>query len=224
TPIFITSDHVLMAGQLERFFYPANLVGGLIIGLFFVSLYLRVQKFRLKLIILFLVLVLMAQGLASQSLWLIFGYPPRTENGDAKLFAQINSLEGRAYSWVKENTLINDYFLIIKKDYTECGESSAPNCIFILNTGRIAPTYDPQVSGNLTRELPSLPEAGLFSEIRGSCSPALVKKLNYSYLYVDEKWPAGMEEKCREGNTLELKFESSAGDKFVRIYKIVKDN
>lgn len=222
-PLIATSSFANMAGQLGRFFYPVNLLGGLAVGLFLSSLYLRVQKKGFKRAILFLTLILMAQALWAQFIWAVFSFPAGTWNPNEKLFAQANSLEGRAYNWVKENTSIRDYFLIIKKNYTECGESAAPNCLFILNTGRMAPIYDHQAVGDKD-EIPLSPKAAVFSEVRDRCASSAVRKLNFGYVYVDEKWPAGMEERCREGNTLELKFESSEGDKFVRIYKIIKDN
>ncbi|MEK7567332.1 MAG: hypothetical protein AAB513_00215 [Patescibacteria group bacterium] len=221
-PLFIDSDFPILAGQLGRFFYPINLFGGLLVGLFLATLYLRMQKPLLKGVLLFFVFILMAQGLFTHSVWLAFGYPlGGAWNPNAKFFAEAGTLEANAYSWVKKNTTTHDIFLIIKDDYTECGASSAPNCLFILNTGRMAPIFTHRGTGDNTESETSSPEkAILFSEASKSCTPNILRKLNYGYIYVDGEWRLGMEEKCVKNNNLELVFEGTEETKFIRIYKI----
>lgn len=221
-PLVVTSSYSTMAGQLERFFYPVNLLGGLVVGFLMGNLYLHLQMRKWKWVLIVFLFMLTAQGLWTQSVWLLFGNPPGTWNPNEKLFADPYSVEGRGYQWVKKNTSINDYFLIIKEEYTECGFTGAPNCLFILNTGRIAPIYNHQLYTSQQRAsgLFSKPEVSLFNTIKQSCSSSHVQKLNYRYLFVDEKWPEGMEQRCLENNTLEIKFEAKEGDSFIRIYRI----
>jgi len=225
-PLFVDSDFPDLVGQLGRFFLPIPLFGGLTIGLVLAILYQRAQKPRLKGVLLFLALILMAQGLWTHFFWLAFGDPPVTWNPNAVYFAQAGTREADAYSWIKKNTTIKDLFLIIRDTYTDCGASSVPNCLFILNTGRMAPIFVlDTVEGidgdsNAKTSLPG--KVALFSEVRKSCDPDIVRKLNYNYLYTDERWSKGMEEKCLKNNKLNLVFQTSEGKKSIRIYKIEK--
>ena len=219
-PFIITFNNPVSDGQLPRLFYPVNLLGGLVAGLLLGSWYLSVKKTWLKGGILFITIILMAQTLLFQLLFLSIGYPPGTWNGADKIYVKPDSFEGRVYQWVKTNTSIDDYFLIIKKDSEYAGSSVTPNHEFVLNTGRLAPIYaytwpDYQAGNLLVSSDPNL-----FKEVRENCDSAVIKSLQYSYLYVNEKWMEGMEEKCLANNDLELKFEAGEGNKFVRIYKV----
>ena len=222
TPLFIDSDFMDLSGQLGRFFLPIPLFGGLVVGLVLTTIYLHTQKTLLKVSLLFLALILSAQGLWTHSVWLAFGNPPGVAwNQNANFFAQADTLEADAYSWVKENTTIKDLFLIIRDNYAECAASTVPNCLFVLNTGRMAPTFVLEGTwGDLGAKTSSPGEANLFSEVSKSCDANILRKLNYSYIYVDEQWSKGMEAKCLKSNELNLVFQTSEGKKFIRIYKI----
>ena len=223
-PFLITFNNPSRDAVLTRFFWPVNLLGGLAVGLFFGNLYLSVKKTILKKAVIFIIIILMTQSLLFQLFYLSVGYPPGVWNAAGKICARPDSSERKAYDWVKTNTTIKDYFLIVQKD-SEYIPTATPNYKFILNTGRMAPIYaydwlhyKEGNEGNLP-----FPESNLFKEVKENCNPAAVKSLRYSYLYVDEKWQDGLEEKCLANNTLELKFEAGEGNKFVRIYKVLSD-
>lgn len=215
-PFFINFVH---PGDMRRIFYPFNLFGGLIVGLFLMALYLLVKKRWLKKIIIFIVIVLIAQTVLFQLLFLSIGYPPGTWNGSDKIFGRAKSFEGRVYNWVRENTTLDDYFLILKKEDDDL--EAAPNHRFVLNTGRMAPIYAYHWDNYQTGNLPSFLEPDLFRKIRKECDAYGIKNLNYDYLYVNERWPSDLEEKCLANNNLELIFQAKEGDEFVRIYKII---
>ncbi len=198
----------------DRFFYLANLFGGLMAGLLLADLYFKeAQKKWVKKIIIFLVLVLVLQGLIFQLIFLTIGYPPLKWNNADKFFAKKDSFEGRAYQWAKEHTTIDDYFLIVQP---EDDFGMAPNLRFVLNTGRLAPIYNYHV-GDRPIELS---QSYVFEAFKKKCDRESMKYLNYRYLYVDNEWVVGLEEKCLANNNLELKFEASENNKFIRIYKV----
>lgn len=199
------------------FFYPANLFGGLIVGLFLADIYFKKKKpikRRFKNIIIFVITILVLQAAIFQLIFLTIGYPPAKWNNADEFFMRKGSFEAEAYQWVKENTEISDYFLILKpKDDYGLG----PNLKFILNTGRIAPIYTYK-----TKDEPiDIPESYVFKQLKENCDKELMKYLNYKYLYVNENWLDGLEEKCLENNNLELRFKAEGGKRFIRIYKII---
>ncbi|MDO8601332.1 MAG: hypothetical protein Q7R46_01470 [bacterium] len=199
-------------GNMWRFSYPVNLIGGLVAGLFLSHLYLFFKKVWLKRAMLLLIIALMLQGLLFQLWYLTVGYPAFTWNAAAKYYAVPDSFEGKAYYWVKKNTTINNFFFIAEK---ECnyGTSFTPNYRFVINTGRMAPIY---------RWHCSYPEDSSFRKIKENCDSSAIKNLKYAYLYVNETWPEGLEEKCLANNNLELKFEAGKGDSPIRIYKVLE--
>jgi len=222
-PLIISSDFTDLSGQMNRFFLPIPLFGGLVIGLALTTLYLSSQRKLLKWAILFFTIILMAQGLWTHFIWLSFGLSPGGSwNPNASFFAQEGTLEVDAYNWVKENTSVDDLFLIIKDNYVECGPSTMPNCPFVINTGRMAPAF--ALNGVLGDteffKTSSLGKAALFSEVSKSCDSNILRELNYSYVYVNERWSEGMEAKCIKNNELNLIFQIGEGEKFIRIYKI----
>jgi len=206
----------------ERFFYAANLICGLLIGLFLADFYFKDKnngKKWLKKFIILLVIILALQGLIFQLIFLTIGYPPAEWNNTDEFFINDGSLETRAYQWVKENTKINDYFLILnpRADF-ELG----PNLKFIINTGRIAPVYSyGRIADTTKDELINVPESYIFKQLKEKCESNLLKDLNYKYLYVDENWPEGFEAKCLTNNHLELKFEVGKGANYIRIYRVL---
>lgn len=200
----------------ERFFYPANLFGGLIIGLFLADIYSKEKNTEyksLKRIIIFLITTLIIQGIIFQLIFLTIGYPPGKWNNASEFFVKKDSFGSNAYRWVKENTKINDYFLIFNPD-DDYG--LGPNLKFVFNTGRIAPIYTYK-----TKDEPiDIPESYAFKRFKENCDSELMKYLNYKYLFVDNNWPTGLEEKCLKNNNLELKFKNTEEDKFIRIYEV----
>lgn len=217
-PLIVDSDFQVHARHLGRFFYPLFLFGGLIAGIFLATAYQNSQRPFLKKALGMLFILLIAQGIWTHSVWLLFGYPPKGEvNPNSKFFAEAGTVEAFSYTWVKTNTDIGDTFLIVKDSYPGCVPSSVPNCSFILNTGRMAPIFI--LEGNAELETSAPEKAALFNKIKEDCANDIVWKLGYRYLYVDNEWPAGMEEKCLASNDLDLVFEKKDDSKFVRIYK-----
>lgn len=198
-------------GALKRFFHVVNLIGGLAAGLFLAHLYLSSPKTWLKKAALFVIVALMAQGLFYQLLYLTIAYPPFTWNAAAKHYAKPGSFEGKAYDWVRKNTTIDDYFLIIEKDCSY-NANFTPNYRFVINTGRMAPIYLYHCS---------YPDNDSLKKIKENCDSSAIENLQYRYLYVNESWPLGLEEKCLFNNDLELKFEAGEEDKFIRIFKVL---
>lgn len=222
-PLFIDSDIPDIAGQLGRLFFPLSLFGGLVIGLVLVILYSRVQKPILRGSLIFITFILMAQGLWTHSVWLLFGYPPGTWNPNAKFFTPTNALEKDAYNWIKMNTTIKDWFLILKDDYTECGVSNMQNCIFVFNSGRMAPTFVlNSIRIDSGKHILPVGKAALFEKVSKSCDSEILQELGYDYIYVDNKWPKDIEAQCIKNNKLTLQFQGNEGEKFIRIYNIDK--
>ena len=222
-PLFVASDLPDLAVQLVKFFNPVPLFGGLAVGLFLATRYLRTHKPLLKGILLFLAFVLMAQGIWTHTVWSVFGNPPGLtwSSPNAKFFAQVDTPEAAAYAWIKKNTTIHDLFLIIKDTHADCGAYGAPNCLFIFNTGRMAPTYKIESDTNTTvAGVPAQDKFALFSEASKNCDAGILRELHYHYLYVDEEWREGMEAMCIKKNELDLVFQVREGEKFIRIYKI----
>ncbi|MDP2649805.1 MAG: hypothetical protein Q8P10_03085 [bacterium] len=218
-PIFISTDNFayiaekfhffVRIGALWRFFYLVNLIGGLAAGLFLAHLYLSSKKIWLKRLALFIIIALMAQGLLFQLWYLSIAYPPFIWNTVAPHYAEPGSFEEKSYDWVRDNTTINDLFLIIGR-YCNNSDNPVTNYKFILNTGRMAPTYIYNCGYPLNDS---------FKRIKEDCDASAVKDLQYRYLYVDQNWPEGLEEKCLANNNLELKFGGGEGNEFIRIYK-----
>ncbi|MDP3763179.1 MAG: hypothetical protein Q8Q92_00765 [bacterium] len=225
-PLFVNSDLPELSVQLVKFFNPVPLFGGLAAGLFLATRYLRTHKPLLKGVLLFLAFVLMAQGIWTHAVWSVFGNPPDLtwSSPNAKFFAQVGTPEAVAYTWIKNNTVADDLFLIIKDNHFDCGVYSAPNCLFVFNTGRMAPTYKIESDTNTTvAGVPSQDKFALFSEVSKNCDPDILQELRYHYLYVDEEWREGMEAMCIKKNELDLVFQVREGEKFIRIYEIKRN-
>ncbi|MBI2065513.1 MAG: hypothetical protein HYT68_00370 [Candidatus Zambryskibacteria bacterium] len=221
-PLFVASDLPDLATQLVKFFNPVPLFGGLVAGWFLTTSYLRAQKTPLKGFLLFLALVFMAQGLWTHAVWLAFGNPPGgIWNPNAKIFAQVDTPEAVAYTWIKKNTAADDLFLIIKDNHFDCGVYGTPNCLFVFNTGRMAPTFTIESNTEIAvAGASSQDKATLFSEVSKNCDSGILQELRYHYLYVDDQWSKGMEAMCIKKNELNLVFQIREGEKFIRIYKI----
>lgn len=219
TPLVFDSDFPFIKGNLGRFFYPVSLLGGLVAGLFLASLYTRADKKLIKRALVFLTVILMAQGLWTHFIWLSFGNPPGQQNKDSAYFAQEGTLEANAYKWVKENTTIDDIFLIIRDEYSECGFSGAPNCLFILNTGRMAPIFRYHQAVRINGKEASY-KIDQFEILSKNCDSGLLTDLGFTHIYVDEHWPDGIEAKCLKNNELDIIYEGGNEDHFPRVYSI----
>jgi len=216
-PFLFSFPMAVKADGLERFFFPANLIAGLMIGILLAELYLKFalseKKWQRRGIV-FLAVLLIFQAIIFLSIYLTIGYPPAKWNNSNEFFTSSRNFEKPAYDWVKKNTTINDYFLLTEKNerYT------SPNLKFILNTGRMAPIYRYYTSdkgGSI-----NIPQFHFFKEIELSCRQELVRALGFKYIFVTDNWILGLEEKCLEQNSTELKFEVKKDNQFIRIYKI----
>lgn len=220
SPLFLHSDFTLIKGNIGRFFYPVHLLGGMFVGIFFASMYLLSKNIFIKYTIIAGTLLIMAQGLWTQGVWLVFGYPPGQEIvPNSAYFAKEGSIEGQAYTWVKEHTTIKDTFLIIQEEYSDCGYSGAPNCLFIFNTGRMAPIFRYHQTWPI-EDTKASKKIELFDDLRKTCKKENVVALGYTYYYVDIRSAKGMETICKKNNSLRIVYEDGDGDQFVRIYAI----
>jgi len=197
----------------ERFFYVANLFGGLLIGLWLSNVYINNKNKTLKWFLWLLFGVLMAQMIIFQLIFLTTGYPVGKWNNMKDFFAQSGSLDTKTYQWVQKNTTIKDYFLIVQPD----DYGMAPNLKFIINTGRMAPIYTYHADYDPIDIL----QSHAFVKFKKNCDSELMKLLNYHYVFVNNNWPDGLEEKCLKNNKLELKFNEIEGNNFIRIYKVL---
>jgi len=219
-PLFLTYNffayiaevfhYFVRLGHVWRFFNIVNLIGGLVVGLFLSHLYLSSKKEWVRKISILIIILFMTQGILFQLLYLTVGYPKFTWDSSAQHYPQSNSPEAKVYDWIKENTTTSDLFLITEKTCSY-DSSYTPNYRFVLNTGRLAPIYTYHCS---------YPPNPSFKEIRENCSPSAIEDLKYSYLYINENWAEGLEEKCLKNNKLNLVFESGEN----RIYKVIWSN
>jgi len=223
-PLLIASDADHITTLLWRFFFPLNLIGGIVVGVFLAFKYEEARTLLVKAAVGCLAIALMAQGVWTHAVWLAFGNPPGGPlNPNAQFFAEEGSVEAASYNWIKRKTTIKDLFFIVKDDYKQCGFASAPNCLFIYNTGRMAPTYEWLSAGGGAKAETTAPEkAALFHQASRTCDASILETLGYTYLYVDGLWPAGLEQRCLESNRLELIFSEHDENAFVRIYRIIR--
>lgn len=222
-PIVFVSDYFLITQLLWRFFFPINLIGGLVIGYVFAQAYLNTPILWKKISLFSILLIFLGQGFWTHVVWLGVGYPPGSVwDQNAVFFAKPGSAEAASYAWVRANTTIQDRFLILKDTYRQCGIDAAPNCLFVYNTGRFAPIFKHQavVEGNEGDEIPTK-ELALFDNVSTTCDADILARLNFDYIYVDKLWPKGMEKQCLKNNTLSLEFTSTDDNNNIRIYKIV---
>ncbi|MSU74469.1 hypothetical protein EXS57_01685 [Candidatus Kaiserbacteria bacterium] len=220
TPFVVDSDYWVQGIVMVRFFNPINMLAGLVIGVFLGYLYSHARDRWHRVAIAAIGFVLIAQGLFTHAVWATLGYPPGGPlNPDAALLAPRGSMVADAYRWVKDHTLANSLFFIVNGEL-ECGNSGAPNCLFIYNTGRMAPTYQHQgVGGDSSVETSSPEKADLFRATSMTCDVAALRELGFSYLFVHERWPVGLEKKCLIHKP-ELVYKNQEGERFVRIYKL----
>lgn len=221
-PLMLASDYDYLTELLWRFFYPLNMLGGFVIGIFLAFLFIEAKASRVKKYAMVVVAgILLAQGVFTHALYVVFGAPPGTPiDVDAPLFTPQNAVAAKAYSWVKEHTSSRDLFFILRaKDDIECGVHYAPNCLFIHNTGRLAPTYRRHPEGVLETTAPE--KAALFDLASRNCDSDILESLGYTYLFIDGRWPLGLEGQCLEKNHSNLVFQADGGgENSIRIYKL----
>lgn len=220
TALIFKSDSPLIQQNFGRFFYPVNVFAGMALGIWVSSTYRTNTSVQKKWFLALLTFILLAQGVWTHAVWFTLGYPPGQKfNTDAAYFVQEGTFEASAYTWVKEHTSIEDTFLIIQDEYSDCGSSGAPNCLFIFNTGRMAPTFRFHQTTDLF-DTQSAQKIALFDSLKNTCDENIIKKLDFDYLYVTERWSPKMEVTCQNNNNLKLVFEKTDGEKFVRILKV----
>lgn len=125
---------------------------------------------------------------------------------------KVSQLEMDIYLWAKQNTNSDDYFFTFDK-----GSSHFPNRDFVMYAGRFAPTFQIFRDQKL-----DIPEASIYQIAKSGCEAEFLKILNYRYLYINQYWPEGLEEKCLSNNDLELVFDNSVESRVSKIY-LIKD-
>lgn len=133
-------------------------------------------------------------------------------------FPPPTAVESGAFAWMKNNTTIDDYFFSYSSGYDD---STIYNKKVNIFAGRIAPVYAYLTDHKmLNRDQLVQDLIAAYKRAEASCRPGDLKFMGYKYLYVNEYWPADLEQRCLANNSLDLKYEKSDGDSFARIYKI----
>lgn len=154
---------------------------------------------------------------------LIFMVVPlgRSSQGFSPLFYNFprpTALELRVFFWLKKNTTIDDYLWSYSSSRDD---STIYNKKINIYAGRIAPVYSYMADHKmLNRDGLVQDLIAAFARAESNCQPSDLQFMGYKYLYVNEFWPAGLEEKCILYNHLEVKYIDSEGDSFARIYEL----
>lgn len=209
--------YYLYPRELLQFFYLASGFFALIASIYLVRLYFEMGRKKywpwfVKLIFILMVL----NGLIFQLIHLILPLGKISQDPQV-LFAvypqePMTFLEKRAELWISQNTDINDWFFVA--DLEERPYASI-NQRFVVLFGRFAPAYHYTIS----RPVPAV-EAQNYKNLIQSCLPEDLKVLQYKFIYVDNAWPVGLEEKCLANNNLDLVFQNQDEEEFARIYQI----
>lgn len=219
---FAVSFNLFWQNTINRLFYSVNFLWALISAVFLLAAIDYFKRRRLiKIVIIFVLFIICLDGLIflfSRPL-----YSPRlTTVHNISFWAGIKKpdlVDAKAYYWVQKNTTIKDYFFTFD-DISEVGDKFpiAQTYRFVFYTQRLAPVYS-EADNYIATPNPRHPLSFKYRELIKACNPAILKELNYKYLFINNNWPSGLEEECLANNNLELKFEANEGDKFVRIYK-----
>lgn len=223
-------------GDLQRFFIIALAFLGLFVGLYLGDLLGRYPV--KKIIIYFLILILILNGLTYYAFNLL--YPAITAYRHSHPLLAIppspSQEERGAYDWIKENTEIKDTFLVKRQvpnfmTYKDKygGEEEyrfiKHNRDFITHTGRLitdepwcearwcnslGPVDAPRVSDELAR----------LEQVKQTCQAEILEKLGIGYLYIEANHFPNFEQLCLANNDLELKFQNQEKGEFIKIYKI----
>ncbi|MFH1423785.1 MAG: hypothetical protein ABIG29_02420 [Candidatus Nealsonbacteria bacterium] len=222
-PLVVTAG-ASSQGDFMRLHFLTSIFWNLIFGLFLGWLLLSRPFFSgkgagwQKLLIIILILGVIFQGLLYLVVSPVF---PQLERGHPLLEepAKPSRIELEVFDWVREHTTIKDCFLTF-------GEESIlwHNSRFIIYTGRFAPGFFygigaqfPKLHRGIEKRIP---ETIWYEKVLKECPADGLEALNYRYLYVNEYWPQGLEEKCLANNDLTLKLEASDGNQFARIYEV----
>lgn len=212
TPLILTVE--TLQGELSRTNFLTSLFWNLGFGLFLGSLFLFFKNKGQKLLMFFLILVVIFQGVLYLILHSVFPGIKR----DQPLLAmppKLTQAEISAFDWIKKQTTIDDYFLA----FDGAAGDLDYNLKFVTFTGRFASNF----YTNWDKRFPVsvIPEMISYQKIKETCDPQAIRELNYGYLYVDENWIEGLEDKCLANNNLGLEFKTEDKNNFVRIYKVL---
>ena len=219
-PLIVTAG-ASSQGDFMRLHFLASLFWNLIFGLFLGWLLFCFQKKWQRLLIIILI-----SGVIFQGLFYLVASPvfPQLETGHPLLEepVELNPVEFEAFAWIKRNTAIKDHFLTFGGELVLWHNSR-----FTIYTGRFAPGffYDigeqfPKLHRGIEERIP---ETVWYEKVLKECSADGLKALNYRYLYTNEYWPKGLEEKCLANNDLTLKLAAGEGNQFARIYEVSQE-
>ena len=201
--------------EIRRVLFLVPPLWGILISLFLLNIY-KIIKDKINRKFILVILTILFILLCFDSLFFVAGHlinPYYRPDGNDSFWGQPQQsdvLEIEIYSWVKENTILEDIFFTFDNKI-----SYFPNRNFVLQTGRFAPTFQIFREQNL-----NIPETIIFQKIKKNCNNQSLKILNYNYLYVNQYWPEGLEKKCLSSNDLELKFDNSSDNYVSKIYLI----
>ncbi|MDI6591498.1 MAG: hypothetical protein QME61_00950 [Patescibacteria group bacterium] len=218
-PIFVRVGS--WQGDFLRLWYATALFWNILVGFFLVSLLLFFKKRWQTFLLVILILSFISEGLLFHLLYPIF---PNLEKGRPFLaeLKKPTEIESEALHWIKKNTTIKDHFLTFEEEMN----AIRANYRFIIFTGRFAPTFLDKIEPRNRAYFPNIettiPERRWYKLVIAECDPVALGVLNYRYLYVNEDWPQGLEEKClsQPNLSLNLKFSKTLGDETARIYLI----
>jgi hypothetical protein len=218
-PLIFTFNDVWQS-TVSKFFYMAGPFFELLVGAFLFRI-IKNNKWQ-KAAVCILAMIISIDGIFF--ILTRWAYPGRVFGSEKTGFIgrikQSSPLHMRAYDWVKNNSSGKNLFLAFDlpsdDDPYTC---SLQNYAFVLYTERIAPIYS---EGNNYKSMPNPKHrlSYLYKLMLRDCNPKLVKLLKYEYLFADQNWPAGLENKCLKSNVLEKVFDESQDGDFVRIYKV----
>jgi hypothetical protein len=223
-PLFISFNR-LWQDTINYFFQFNSLIWAILVGVFLVTILSQLKNKRiLKVIIYICIIIICLKGvlfLLTRPTYKRIEY--RIDNNHFFVTLRpLSVVESSAYGWAKKNSVIKDYFLVFAdKNDIENQVSVLENFRFVIFTQRLAPIY---TNNNNSVSPIFLPDddyyTPLYKKLISDCNDVNMKLLNYRYLFVDNNWPVGLEEKCIQNNNLELRFQDTEGDKFIRIYQV----
>jgi hypothetical protein len=224
-PLFISFKSWVWQGTMDRFFRFGSAIWAIMVGLFLVIVFFQPRnKEFFKKVIIFICLVTICLDGAFFLLTKPFYTRIEYRLNNSKFFAILRPLsttESAAYKWIEKNSNIKDYFLVFAdKNDIDNQASVMENFRFVIFAQRLAPIYT-QSNNYIDQTLPiDNYYTPVYKRVTSGCIKDDIKILNYRYLFVDNNWSTGLEEKCLANNNLELKFETEKEDKFIRIYEV----
>lgn len=223
---FLISFNLFWQDTVNRLFYSVNFIWALMVAIFLLAIRdcFKKSKFIKNYLIFFLLIIICLDGfvfLLSRPFYAQL-FPTIHEDSFLARLKKPSPIEVKAYSWVRRNTTIKDYFLTFD-NIDEVGNKFpiAQTYRFVFYTQRLAPIYLEGGHNYIATPNPKNPSSFKYKEVIKTCNQDILKELKYKYLFVNNNWPVGLEEKCLADNDLKLELEVVEDDSFTRIYEVI---